>query len=38
MDGYLGVVATSADVNFNMENSSGRIIEHVKRSGLKDLC
>lgn len=31
IDGYLGVVATSADVNFNMKNSSGRIIEHVKK-------
>lgn len=30
-DGYLGVVATSADVNFNMEKTSGRIIEHVKK-------
>lgn len=31
IDGYLGVVATSADVNFNMEKNSGRIIEHVKK-------
>lgn len=38
MEGYLGVVVTSADVNFSMKNSSGRIIEHVKRSGMKDLC
>lgn len=28
-DGYLGVVATGADVNFNMDNTSGRIIKHV---------
>ena len=31
IDGYLGVVATSADVNFNMDNTSGRIIGHVKK-------
>ena len=31
MEGYLGVVVTSADVNFSMKNSSGRIIEHVKK-------
>lgn len=31
MDGYLGVVATSADVNFNMHNNCGRIIEHVRK-------
>lgn len=35
-DGYLGVVATSADVNFEMNTTSGAIIKHLKKEWNKD--
>lgn len=36
IDGYLGVVAASDDINFDMTNTSGKIISHLNKQWKQD--
>lgn len=36
IDGYLGVVAASDDINFDMTNTSGKIISHLNKQWRQD--
>lgn len=36
IDGYLGVVAASDDINFDMTNTSGKIMSHLKKQWRQD--
>lgn len=35
-DGYIGVVAASDDINFDMDNTSGKIIDHLNKNWNQD--